>query len=61
MNFLKKYKNSISLIVVGIFIIVFNYVTINHLPYFGKIPAILGIMIIVAGLIKLEFGADGKK
>ena len=61
MNFIKKHKDAIALVIIGVFIIFFNYLTIDYLPYLGKIPSIFGILIIGAGLIKLEFGSNGKK
>ena len=61
MNFLKKHKDAIALLIIGVFIIFFNYITIEYLPYLGKIPSIFGILIAGAGLIKFEFGSNGKK
>tara|TARA_B100001123_G_scaffold230746_1_gene259399 strand:- start:215 stop:397 length:183 start_codon:yes stop_codon:yes gene_type:complete len=60
MNFLKKNKGAIIKLLVGIFLIFFNYITMDHLPL-GKIPAIFGFIVIVKGLIELEFKTDEKK
>ena len=54
MNFLKKNKGAIIKLLIGIFLFFFNYITMDHLPL-GKVPAILGIMIVTIGLIELEF------
>ena len=53
-NFFRNNKGALIKILVGAFIILFNYITIDHLP-FGKIPAILGFVVIIKGLIELEF------
>jgi len=52
-NFFRNNKGALIKILVGAFIILFNFITIDHLP-FGKIPAILGFVVITKGLIELE-------
>ncbi len=52
--FFKNNKEALITILVGVLIIFFNFVTIDHLPL-GRIPAILGGVVIIKGLIKLEF------
>ena len=60
MNFLKKNKGAIIKLLIGIFLFFFNYITMDHLPL-GKVPAILGIVIVTKGLIELEFKTNEQK
>ena len=52
--FFRNNKEALITILVGVLIIFFNFITIDYLPL-GRIPAILGGVVIIKGLIKLEF------
>ena len=52
--FFRNNKEALITILVGALIIFFNFITIDYLPL-GRIPAILGGVVIIKGLIKLEF------